>query len=235
MLYYPLMKRVPLAISITLLLCCYANAQSRVDRGFVHEGKYINPGFGFSFTYPKDWVVHGDATNERIMELGKEKITESGALSRSSAEVAVKNTHHLLTVFRHPLGTPGITFNPALLVIAEKVAHAPGITNGKDYLLNVRTLLLRAGSQALLKEPVEYRVAGSQFFRDDYAAEVNGVHMVQAYFAKVANGYALAFIFLGEDQKSVDELAKAMESFTLSPPVRRGVTTILEPPKRKPD
>lgn len=230
------MKRVPLTISIILLLCCYANAQSEVDRGVVHNGMYINPGFGFTFKYPKDWVVHGEATNERIRELGKEKVAESGT-SKASVEVAMKNTYQLLTVFRHPVGTPGLAFNPAILVIAEKVSHAPGIINGKDYLLNVRALMLKAGShQVLLKEPMEYRFAGSQFFRDDYAVEANGVHMVQAYFAKVAKGYALVFIFMGEDQRSLDEMTKTMETLDTTLPVRRGVTTVIgSDPQRKPN
>ena len=224
------MKRVPFLISIILLLCFYANAQTAVDQGVTtQDGTYINPGFGFSFKFPKDWTVHGEATNERIREIGKEKIAESGALSKPNAEVSLKNTHYLLTVFRHPIGKPGITFNPAILVLAEKVSHAPGITNGKDYLLNVRTVLLKTGHQALLKEPVEYSVAGTQFFRDNYASEVNGVPVTQSFFARITNGYALVFIFIGEDEKSVDEMAKAMETFI---PVRRGVTIIGTPPAR---
>jgi hypothetical protein len=54
------MKRVPLTISIILLLCFYANAQTEVDLGSVQNGVYTNRGFGFSFQYPKDWVVHGE-------------------------------------------------------------------------------------------------------------------------------------------------------------------------------
>jgi hypothetical protein len=234
--YYLLMKRVPLTISIILLLCFYANAQSPVDRGITNPGIYINPGFGFSFKYPKEWTVHGEATNQHIRELGKEKIVESGAVSSSSAEVALKHTYQLLTVFRHPVGTPGVTFNPGIFVIAEKVSHAPGIINGKDYLLNLRVILLKTGHQAQLKEPMEYHFGGSQFFREDYAIEINGVHVVQSYFAKVANGYALLFVFMGQDQKSVDELSKAMDTFAPAPPVRRGVTTIIDtPPPKKPN
>ena len=231
------MKRIPLTLSIILLLCCYANAQSQVEHGgVVSEGLYINSDFGFSYKFPKDWVVHGDATKERIREIGREKAEESG-VSKASIEVALKNTYQLLTVFRHPVGTPGLTFNPAIIVIAEKVSHAPGITNGKDYLLNGRARILKAGThQVLLKEPREYNFAGAQFFRDDYAAEINGVHVVQAYFAHVTKGYALLFMFLGEDQKSVDEMAKTMETFDTTPVVRRGVTTIIgSEPQRKPN
>lgn len=235
MVYYLLMKRILFTISIILLLCFYANAQSEIERSTIQDGTYINHGLGFTFKYPKDWVVHGEATNERIRELGKEKAAQSGE-SKASLEIGMKNTYQLLTVFRHPVGTPGITFNPAILVIAERVSHAPGIINGKDYLLNCRTLIRKAGYEVLLKEPMEHRFAGSQFFRDDYAVEVNGVRMVQAYFAKVANGYALVFVFVGKDQESLDEMAKAMETFETTPPVRRGVTTIIgSAPPRKPN
>jgi hypothetical protein len=205
------MKRLSLTIPIILLLCCYANAQSEIDRGVVQDGVYINAGFGFSFKYPKDWVVHGEATNERIRELGKEKIAETGT-SKATVDVALNNTYSLLTVFRHPLGTPGITFNPGILIMAEKVAHAPGIKNGKDYLLNVRVFLMKAGYQPLLKEPMESHFGGSEFFRDNYAVEVNGVHMVEAQFATVKDGYAIVFLFMGQDQASLDEMTKSMDT-----------------------
>jgi hypothetical protein len=231
-----IMKRVYLSIPIILLLCFCANGQSGADRGITHDGVYINPGFGFSYKYPKDWVVHGEATNERIREVGKEKLTEAGVASQASAEVALKNTYYLLTVFRHPVGTPGITFNPAILVIAEKVAHAPGITNGKDYLLNVRALLQKAGYQFPLNEPMEFRFSGRQFFRDDSTGEINGTKVVQSHFANVAKGYALVFIFLGQDQKSLDEMTKTMETFDTVLPVRRGVITVIgSAPQRKPN
>jgi len=230
------MKRFPLTISIILLLCFYANAQSDVEQGVVHDGEYTNPALSFSFKFPKDWVVHGEATNERIRELGKEKIAESGA-SKASTEVALKNTYQLLTIFHYALGTPGVSFNPSILVIAERVDHAPGIKNGKDYLLNVRALLTRTpGYQVLQKEPMEYHFGETQFFRDNYAVEVNGVRIVQAHFAIIKNGYALVFIFVGEDEKSVDEMTKAMETFDTILPVRRGVTTVnSSSPQRKPN
>lgn len=235
MLYYPLMKRFPFTILIVLLLCCYANAQTEVDRGVTRDGVYTNFDLGFTFKYPKDWVVHGEATNKRIREIGKEKVVESGALPKASVEVAVNNSYQLLTVFRYPVGKPGIHFNPGILVIAERVDFAPGITNGKDYLLNVRAILLKAGAQVLLKEPMEYNFGGSQFFRDNYAVDIAGVSVLQAFFATVVKGYALGFIFMGEDQKSVDEMAKAMETLEQMPPIRKGVTIRSPAPSPKPN
>ncbi|HKR15483.1 MAG TPA: hypothetical protein VJT15_25675 [Pyrinomonadaceae bacterium] len=228
------MKRTPLILSLILLFTFCAHAQSVADGGFnTQDGMYVNPRLGFTFNYPKDWVVHGTATNERIRELGREKAVESGV--GPSVDAALKDTHQLLTVFRHPVGTPGVGFNSAILVIAEKVAHAPGIITGKDYLLNIRELMLKTGSKVLLKEPKEHHFAEKKFFRDDYALEQNGGHLVQAYFATVIKDYALVFVFMGEDQKSVDEMTKAMETFDTAMPVRRGVTTVIGPEqKRKP-
>ena len=107
-------------------------------------------------------------------------------------------------------------------------------------MLSSRALLIKAGYQVLLKEPVEYHFGGSQFFRDDYAVETNGVQMGHAQFATVENAYALVFIFLGQDQASVDEMTKSMDTFERALPVRRGVRTVVgsapqhKPTKRKP-
>lgn len=226
MLYYLPMKRMPLATSLILLFCFYANAQSSVDLGIIQDGTYVNFGFDFSFKYPTGWTVHGKETDERMREIGKELAASSGATTKESLEVALKSTYTLLTVFRHPVGTPGITFNPAILVIAERVSHAPGMKTGKDYLLNARELMRKTGAEILLNEPKEYKFADRQFFRDDFSVEINGVKVYQAYFVQVVKGYALLFVFTGQDQQNVDEMAKNMETLASAPPIRRGVTTV---------
>lgn len=77
----------------------------------------------------------------------------------------------------------------------------------------------------------------NQFYRDNFDVVANGVHVFQSNFATLANGYALVFIFMGNDQTNVDEMAKAMETFARTPPpVRRGVTTIIgSAPQHKPN
>ena len=77
---------------------------------------------------------------------------------------------------------------------------------------------------------MEYRVGETQFFRDNYAFELNGVSGVQEYFARIAKGYALVFVFIGEDQKSADEIAKAIDTYA-SAPVKT-VTTIKATPRK---
>jgi hypothetical protein len=206
------MKLTPLASTILLLLCFSVHAQTASpDDGVVKDGVYYNLFFNFAFTYPKDWVVHDKALNERIHERAKEEAAKSGRLAE------VQNTYPIFTASRYARGQQGSGLNPMIFVVAEKVA--PGKPNGKDYLLSLRPFKLKRGAKALLNDPVEFRVAGLQFFRDDYSAEVNDVYMRQAIFVTVKRGYALVFSFTGQDQKSVEEMAKTMETIL---PIGRG-------------
>lgn len=223
--YHLRMKLNPLVSALLLLLCFSAHAQTKLPNdGLVKDGRYFNLFFGLGFTYPTGWVVHDEAINERIDERAKEEAAKTGNLAQQ------KNTYVLFTSTRYPRGTSGIAVNPFVFVVAEKV---PGNANGKDYLLSLRPLKQKRGIQPVLTEPLEFRVAGLQFFRDNYTGEVNSVPMTQAIFVTVKKGYALIFSFTGEDQKSVDEMAQTMKTI-LPIGVGVGIGTG-STPERKPD
>ncbi len=200
------MKRVALVSTTLLLLCFSAPAQTAVpDDGLVKDGVYVNRHFGFAFAYPKDWVVHDQATNDRIYERSQEEVAKTG----TSAQAKV--TYPLLSVTRHPKGTPGISVNPVVFVAAERIAHFPNAT-AKEYLLSLRVLKAKRGEEAVLKEPAGFRVAGLEFLRDDYRSEVNGVALRQSIFVTLKKGYAVVFSFSGADEQSVAEMARTMNT-----------------------
>ena len=218
----PLMKRSLLLIAIVMLSCLAApvsNAQqaSTPDDGGVSNGVYSNKFFGFSVTYPKDWVVHGDATNIRLKELGKERATTTGAMSAASSEIVLKNTYQLLTTFQYPMGAPNVEVNPSFMLVAENVSHAPGIVNGRDYLLHVRPMMIKTGVVPVQDEPTELLLSGRKFFRQDSRMQVNGMAIQQAIIITVSNGYGLAFILSGQDQQTIDALAKAVGTLEFVP------------------
>jgi hypothetical protein len=213
------MRRTLLALVTIFCFCAVAQAQtSTPDSGNVKDGIYSNTFFGFSYTYPKDWVVHDEATKERMMELGKERARETKALSDASAEVLAKHTYQLLTVFQYQLGTPGVERNAAIQVAAEDVRHAPAIVNGRVYLLNVRQLLTKMGAQPLQAEPIEVVLAGHKFFRQDFESLVEGKPVHTSMLVNVTKGWTLAFIFTAADRPQVDEMIKTLETLKFSGP-----------------
>lgn len=201
------MKYSTLVLTTLLLLCFSTQAQTQSpDDAFIRDGVYYNRFFGFSFTYPKDWIIPDEALNERLKESANEEAARKGNLAQ------MKDAYLLLTVSRHPLGTPGIALNPSILVAAEKISHVPGNPNAKDFLLGYRQIKVKQGIPSILSEPVEFRRAGLQFFRDDYQGAIRGVSISQSTFVLIKKGYALVITFTGQDRKSVEEMAKSMET-----------------------
>lgn len=223
--YHLHMKLNPLVSALLLLLCFSTHAQTKLPNdGIVKGGAYFNLFFGLGFRYPTGWVVLDEAINERIHERAKEEAAKTGNLARQ------KNTYILFTSSRYPRGTPGIAVNPSVFVVAEKVSGNP---NGKDYLLSLRPLRQKRGRQPVLTEPLEFRVAGLQFFRDNYTGEVNSVPIREAIFVTVKKGYALIFSFTGQDEKSVGEMVETMNTIL---PLGTGVGIGTgSTPERKPD
>ncbi len=201
------------AILVLFSLVVPTNAQqlSTPDDGSVTNGVYTNRFFGFSVAYPKGWVVHGEATNVRLKEIGKERATTTGAMSAASSEVILRNTYQLLTAFQYPMGT-AVDVNPGFMLVAERVSHAPAIITGGDYLLHVRPLMIQTGVVPLTDEPAELTLAGRKFFRQDSRTEINGASVQQAIVITINQGFAIAFIVSGKDQQSIDELVESVST-----------------------
>ena len=200
------MKYLLLVLTSVLLLCFSTQAQtSGPDDGKIKDGVYYNSFFGFAFTYPKDWVVSDEAMKARIQERAEEYTDKRVKLA------GMKDAYLILTVSRDPLGTSTGALNPTVLVAAEKVSHVPN-ANAKDFLLGYRALKVKDGIPSILSEPVEFRRAGLQFFRDDYQGAIRGVSISQSTFVLIKKGYALVITFTGQDRKSVEEMAKSVET-----------------------
>lgn len=214
-------------VSTTFLLLFSAQAQAQAtmpDDGEVKDGVYYNSYFNLGFQPPKDWLIHDDALNKRVHERAKKEAADADTLRQ------LKHTYLLLSVSRYKPGTPGVAINPIIIVAAEQMPR--GNLGAKEYLHSLRVVRTQRGMRALLNEPVEFRVAGLQFLRDDYSDEKDGVSMRQSIFVTIKKGYALIFSFSGADEKNVAEMARTMNTLL---PLGRGGNKPLPEPERKPD
>jgi hypothetical protein len=201
------------SVILLVLFSVVASAQTVTpESGRVSDGVYRSTYFGFSYTYPHDWVVHGDATNQRLRELGKQRATSTKALSEPQAEVSLKHSYQLLTLFERALGTPGVVYNRSMQIIAEDVRPLPGITSGREYLLNAMEMLKKMGLQPLQDDPVGVVISGHQFFRLDFKNPVKDILIQQAMITTVSKGFAVSFGFsVGPDQ-DLEEVVRTLDS-----------------------
>ncbi|MEO0541867.1 MAG: hypothetical protein AAFZ80_13535, partial [Cyanobacteria bacterium P01_A01_bin.105] len=150
-------------------------ADVRPDSGEATEDRYTNDFFGFTVAYPPDWAVASDETAEELQEMGSDIVAGDDATLQASIEAAEQNTYQLLMVSEQPVGTPVTTFNPNVVVMAEKVSHLPGIASGAEYLANVSILLTQTELPYEAKgEPYEVEIGGRTFHRADFQLNAPG-------------------------------------------------------------
>jgi hypothetical protein len=206
------MMRLLLTVTTFVFLAVNVAAQApSPDSGSVQNGVYRSDFFAFTYSYPATWVTHGDETNKRIMEAGAERAKETKALSEAATKTLEQHTFQLLTVFQYALGTPGLKSNPAIQIIAEDVRHAPAITDGRIYLLNVRPLLTKMGYEIPQTEPNQVMIDGHQFFRLDSDVKMDDLTTHQTFVISFTKGYIFGFIFSGT-RDQVEESIKTLNS-----------------------
>ncbi len=186
------------------------------DNGKVVDGVYTNDFFGFRFTIPTGWMVHGEETQKALMETGKDLIAGDDAEKKVELDAASKRTIHLLTVFEYPLGTPGKE-NRGIQIMAVKVSFAPGIKTGKDYLALVGDYLKQSAMKMEpVGDPVEHQVADMDFYCQKENLTVNGLPVNESYCAAIVQGYALSFIYSARSKEKLEGVEGSLNTLTRS-------------------
>ena len=185
----------------------------RPDNGKVTDGVYRSDFFGFQYTLPQGWTVHGEETQKVLMDAGKDLLAGNDQAKRSMMETASKRTFQLLTVFEYPLGTPEKS-NRSIQVAAENVSFAPGIKTGEDYILNLRKLLANSQVQSQFQgEPLEQKLDGVPFYHQTIVLMFGEIPVYETYYCTIVKGYALSFIFVAKSKEGLAEVERSLESF----------------------
>jgi hypothetical protein len=193
-----------IAIAVITIACGTADQRSPAD-GTLTETAYENAFFGFTLPLPAGWSVATHETEEHLREAGRRAMVGDDPQFEASVEAATAKTSQLLTVSQHPVGA-AVPFNPMIIVMAEKIAHAPGIKTGADYLFHLGGALERS---AIPYEPrgevSAVDLGGRTFHRRDFEiSPPSGI--TQSYIVTREGAYALAFIVTARDQSELEDL-----------------------------
>ena len=182
------------------------------DSGTFSQDVYVNHFFGIRYQAPAGWTSHGEQTQKEIMAVGKSLVDQSTTSGKVVAARSDERTHQLLTLFQYPLGTPGVE-NQLVQIMAEDVRFAPGIKNGRDYLLNVeRVLKLMKTMPEFDEEPKEVTYGGKSMYRMDIITKTSSKAVYQSMIATVLKGYAVSLAFTSYSVEGRDKLVKTIES-----------------------
>lgn len=210
--------KLPFCLVVLAMLCVSGFSQTAKtttsqaepdlpDDGVVSGSTYSNKYFGLTLTIPADWEVQGQSVKQDIKERGKELVTSEDPTKRQQLNKAIDNTLNLLTITQTPLGA-NATFNPLLLVVAEKLpAGAPAMTDSEYSSALKRAFHYSQVPVTIEKDIYLESIGGTSFSVISTSIDFKGVIVRQKYYAHVKKGYALGFIlsFQTEDQLKAQE------------------------------
>lgn len=203
-----------LVSSVLMISCSDKNA---IDFGTFKAGSYSNSFFNLMLKIPDSWHVLDLESRLEIMKRGGKIIAGDNKSLKAAIKAADLKSINLLTAYEHPPGA-AVSTNPGLMLIAEKVKHAPGIKRGSDYHFHAKKLLKMSRMKISYPQEIyEKTIDGVSF--DIMETEVTmgpGIVIRQRQYATIMNGYALLLALTYQDETGLGQLEEIVETLTFN-------------------
>ena len=200
-------------VSSVLIIGC--SDKKAVDFGTFEAGNYTNTFFDLMLSIPDSWHVLDLESRMEIMKRGGEIVAGENKSLKAAIKAADLQSINLLTAYEHPPGA-AVTTNPGIMLIAEKVMHAPGIKRGSDYHYHAKKLMkLSQMKVSYPKEIYEKTIDGVTF--DIMETEITigpGVVIRQRQYATIMKGYALMMALTYQDESGLNQLENIVNTLT---------------------
>lgn len=201
-----------LVCSVSMTSCSDKKA---IDFGTFESGNYTNTFFDLMLSIPDSWHFLDLESRLEIMKRGGEIVAGENKSLKAAIKAADLQSINLLTAYEHPPGA-AVTTNPGIMLIAEKVKHAPGIKRGSDYHYHAKKLMKFSRMKVSYpKEIYEKTIDGVTF--DIMETEITmgpGVVIRQRQYATIMKGYALMMALTYQDESGLHQLEKIVDTLT---------------------
>ena len=205
-------------LSLALLMialfggCNRSKPAEEIGLGSLDGKTYSHQHFNFQITFPDDWYIMGEAEQKELMEAGKRFATSGNKQLEAAAQAAESQTLTLVSAFQHPPGTP-VPSNSNIIIMAERVAHAPGIKSGADYLAHMQNTLRQTGMQPQF-QPVERNQPVGSLTMDVLPMEMNVMLQTvrQRHHATRIKDYVLVIAVSHAGEEDLRELTEILNT-----------------------
>ncbi len=184
----------------------------RPEDGVVSGINYTNTFFGFSYEFPRGWVVLEAERSKAITRIGGSILANGDPVLADAVEVAARNMHSLLFVAKETTKGISSSFNSIQISALDK-RFAPDDKSGQEFATAMATALqYRVQALSFVGSPEPFDVGGRTFWKVkfDVSMENRVAHCVEA--VTIEKGYVLLFVFTSIDASKLNDLAGTMAS-----------------------
>jgi len=190
----------------------------RPDDGVVSGNIYTNNFFGFSYQFPKGWMVL-DARNSQFMQrFGGSIMANGDPILLDVSEAAARNTYPLLLVAKETTKEIRTTFTVIHIQALDR-KFAPDAKSGEEFARSMADVLRARGLPLSVNGTAEkFSIDGEQFWKVKMDLSMNGAvaHVIQVVM--IEKKYLLLFVFASPDASKLDDLVGTMQSLRFTKP-----------------
>ena len=192
-------------------------ASEEIDFGTIENSVYKNKYFGLSLTFPEGWSVLDQQQRDELKDLGSEIVAgDDKNLNKAMKSAAELQTVNMLSVFEHPLGTD-VPYNPNIIIMAERVRHAPGIKRGNDYHVHTKKVLESSNQLSVnFGETFTEMIGGKEFDVQPLQMGIGNQVVKQKMYATIDKGYALLLVISYDAPEEEEKLQAILKTITFS-------------------
>jgi TonB family protein len=182
------------------------------DDGFFSDNIYTNTFFGFSYEFPKDWIVLKARAGEAAARLGSSMLANGDPTMPDIVEAAARNSFQLLFVVKQK--TKDISTNVStihILAFDQKLLES-NLKSAEDFLTSMTAVSMHRGFPISVVSPPEQSVIdGRTFSSVKLNSTANGAVAHTVEVVTLEKGYVLLFVLTSSDASKLDELVHTMQ------------------------
>jgi TonB family protein len=182
------------------------------EDGVVSGNNYTNTFFGFSYEFPRRWVVLEAEGSKAITRISGSILANGDPVLADVAEVAARNMHSLLFVGKESTKGISSSFNSINIAALDK-RFAPGNKSDEEFAKAMAAAWQhRSQALSIFGTPERFDVAGRTFWKVkfDISMENRVAHCIEA--VTIEKSYVLLFIFASVDASKLDDLVGTLVS-----------------------
>jgi tetratricopeptide (TPR) repeat protein len=184
----------------------------RPDLGTVTGNVYTNQFFGFSYEFPRGWIVQSADTAKAITQMAGAILSNGDPILQDAQTAASRGSYPLLFI-QEGVTKDGRFGIRSVLVQAFNLGSKPAMKSAEEFTKDMVAFHSRVGGAIQpVGQPEEMQVNGKVFWRSNVNAKLSNGIVSEAEISTIEKGYILLFVFAGSDATSRDDLVKTLQS-----------------------